>query len=81
MHSGLRLYLGEHRVEPGSFLRSVLENDLVHAAANADEHNQRALFEYARILHSYLPSICWGSSEKVNDWLNPEENGKPCTTF
>ena len=54
---------------PGSFLRSVLENNLVNAASNADEQNKHLLFEYARYLYNKLPRAAWGSPEAVDNWI------------
>ena len=39
---GLQRYLFD-RIEPGSFLRAVMENDLVEVFKNADEHNRSQL--------------------------------------
>lgn len=67
MHDGLRLYL-EHGIEPGGFLRAVLENDLCGAAARADSVNRSRLADYATVL-SALPMSAWGSRERVNGWM------------
>lgn len=66
---GLIRYI-EHRIEPGSFLHSVLENDLKEACARADSINRRKLFEYVEWLYNEAPHECWGSPEKVSKWLS-----------
>lgn len=60
----------ENRIEPGGFLRSVLENDLFRAMGSADHINRHRLWEICRYIYNELPANCWGSPEIVNNWLN-----------
>lgn len=69
MRDGLKIYV-EHGVPPGSFMRSVLSNDLKEACARADHINRRNLWEIVRVLWNEVPSTCWGSLEKVQQWIN-----------
>lgn len=64
----LRLYIEERR-HTGSFLEAVLSNDLREACNRADTDNARALFDLVAYLHNRCPSGCWGSPEKVSQWL------------
>lgn len=64
----LRRYI-DQKIPPGGFLLSVLCNDLKDAAGRADMYNRRKLFEYVEYLYNHAPSICWGSKENVNAWL------------
>lgn len=57
-----------HGIYPGSFLASVLANDFSAAAQHADHINATALKEWGYVL-SALPRICWGSPEKVEQWM------------
>ena len=66
----LRRYI-DNRIEPGSFVRAVLENDLKTACSCADMVNRRKIFEYVEYLYQNAPSPCWGSPEKVDAWLHP----------
>jgi len=68
MREGVRLYV-EQRVKPGGFLMAVLENNFTEAVGRADETNIRYLKQWAELLYWELPSICWGSPEKVQAWL------------
>lgn len=68
MMVGLNQYVEQH-IEPGGFLRKVLENDLVGAAGTADEENLRNLPAYAAYMYNEMPEMCWGNKEKVNNWL------------
>lgn len=68
MRGGLARYI-EHHIEPGSFLRAVLENDLKGAISYADSTNRFLLFDYVNYLYNDAPSVCWGSPEKVAAWL------------
>lgn len=58
--------------QPGSFLRAILENNLVNAASNADEQNKHLLFDYANYLYNKLPRAAWGSPEAVDAWVKHE---------
>ena len=69
MMEGLLLYI-EHGILPGSFLCAVLTNDLKEALANADMHNIKNIPAYVSYLYNEVDSRCWGSREKVQDWVN-----------
>lgn len=68
----LHRYVTE-RVETGSFLRSVLENDLCEAVCRADHFNFPLLPVIVRYVYNELPLPCWGSKEKVAAWLKKAE--------
>lgn len=69
MVRGMRLYI-ENGIEPGSFMMSVLCNDLKGAIGRADHVNSQFLGNIVSWLVSNAPSTCWGSEKKVNDWLD-----------
>ncbi len=52
-------------VEPGSFTRSVLENDLKGAIGRADPVSLRALKEIVSHVYNCIPGNVQGSPEKV----------------
>ena len=60
----------EFRISPGSFLTAVLCNDLKGAVGSADSTNINLIPEYVSFLYNNAPSTCWGSVEKVQNWLN-----------
>lgn len=68
MHFGIAAYvvLGQ---EPGDFLRSVLENDLLLAVQRADYLNRQHLLDYAKLLCCDLPMLCYGSNQLVRSWI------------
>lgn len=68
----LKLYV-ERRIPPGGFLTAVLENNLFEAFGRADLTNRHALFDITAYIYNKLPSSCWGSPEKVDNWLNGKE--------
>lgn len=68
MHSAVTDYL-KRGLEPGDFLRAVLENDLVQAFGRADTTNLEHMFDWASFLYNEMPSNAWGSKEKVNAWM------------
>jgi hypothetical protein len=55
-------------VPVGDFLRAVLANDLVDAAARADPGNAAALSAIAAFIVQQLPAPCWGSRRVVAAW-------------
>lgn len=59
----------KHRLEPGGFLRSVLENDLMGAVGRADFMNIKTIPEICSFVYNELPSDCWGDKETVDNWL------------
>ena len=68
---GLKRYV-DHHIEPGGFLRAVLENDLKEAFGRADEDSRNGLFDIVCWLYNCAPGKCWGSPEKVQAWLREE---------
>ena len=66
--NSLDIYVN-HRIKTGSFLRAVLENNLVDAVGRADYNNIRILPEIVQYCHDNLPHNCWGSSKIVKEFL------------
>jgi len=58
-----------HHTPTGSFLRAVLENDLMEAFGRADEDNLRDIHEILSHVYNNIPASCHGSPEIVNNWL------------
>ncbi len=61
----------------GDFLTAVLENNLLQAACRADHINEHLLKAYVQVLYNEAPSTCWGSPEKVAQWLDLSEDVEP----
>lgn len=59
----------QQRIPTGGFLYAVLSNDLFEAFGRADNENRLLLFNICSYIYNELPSTCWGSKEKVNNWL------------
>jgi hypothetical protein len=57
------------RSEPGSFGMAILTNNLSAAFRCADHFNLEHMKEIVHCLIWNLPAICWGSEEKVINWL------------
>jgi hypothetical protein len=70
MHDSIMNYV-LHRLEPGDFMYAVLTNNLKEAVVHADHINKDSLVGWVEFCMWYLPSICWGSPQRVNAWLNP----------
>jgi hypothetical protein len=67
-------YVNDH-LEPGSFLRAVLENDW-----HADNIKRYALYDIVFYCWNYIPFNCWGSPKAVKAWLaaRPEKEVVQC---
>lgn len=63
-HDAIRRYL-DYGYQPGSFLTSVLSNDLIGAVGYADEINIQYIPDIVRWLQINVPSYAWGSPEAV----------------
>ena len=64
----LRAYVVDGR-RPGQFLQAVLRNDLMDAVTRADAMNLAFLEGIVKYVYNRIPSICWGSKEKVEAWV------------
>ncbi len=58
----------KHRVRPGSFLCSVIGNDLYSAVIKADPENLKHLREIAVYVDENVPFLARGSYEKLLAW-------------
>lgn len=67
----------EAGIPPGSFLRSVLENNLLRAVINADPASREVLAEVALWVLNHVPDPIWGSDEKVKNWISESKKARP----
>lgn len=67
--AALQRYI-EQRTPLGGFMTAVVENNLREACAMADHVNQHQLWDIVNWLYNEAPSQCWGSPEKVKQWLS-----------
>lgn len=58
----------DYGITPGDFLTAVLNNDLREAIFRADENSLENITHIVAYLYNCVPSVCWGSIEKVNNW-------------
>ena len=68
MQDGLRRYI-EKGVPPGHFLTAVLSNNLRETFARADDVNRHRVWNYLKYLYNGAPAGCWGTPDKVNQWI------------
>ena len=76
--AAIRRYV-DHGIPPGGFLLAVLGNDLCEACARADDGNARALAAIVAYLYNETPAGCWGSPERVADWLTAKSQERAST--
>lgn len=74
LRSGIRRYI-EDGTNPGSFLTSVIHNDLMGAFSNADEENCFKMFSIVKWMYNQAPKNCWGSAEKMLRWIEIKTEG------
>jgi hypothetical protein len=59
----------DKRIPTGGFLWAVLANDLSKSFARADSSSLAALQDIIQFVWWEMPSVAWGSPEKVDAWL------------
>lgn len=65
---GAQQYIEAHH-PPGDFLQAVICNNLTEALGRADDGNRARLFEIVQWWHNEAPAACWGSPERMRDWV------------
>lgn len=66
---GALLRYRDRGLEPGGFLTSVLTNDLFGAIGRADAENLQALKVICAWIYNRMPATCWGTPERMQDWI------------
>jgi len=69
LHNGLINYL-IHRYPAGHFLTAVLSNDLVDAVRRGDNDSRAGLSRIVCFLDGFVDRGCWGSKQRVSEWLS-----------
>lgn len=69
----------EHGIRPGDFLQAVIRNDLANAVGYADEHNLANLPAYVGYFYNEAPSLCWGSQDHMDQWIDKKWNKRQST--
>lgn len=63
----------EEGTPPGSFVRTVLRNDLARSFAKADKQNLESLHSIVKYIWNELPMKVWGSEKKVKQWIEKKK--------
>lgn len=53
----------------GGFLTALLSNNLKETFARADTVNSYRVRDYVNFLYNHAPAGCWGSRERVSEWM------------
>jgi len=72
MMGGITRYI-EAGIPPGDFLTAIITNDLHEAVCRADDENLINIPAYVAYFYNKAPSACWGSKEKMNQWLKEKQ--------
>lgn len=67
----------EEGVIPGSFVKSVIINDLFGACVNDNSFTRRGLYDTVMYLHKNSPEKCWGSEGNFWNWIEGGGLGRP----
>lgn len=59
----------EQGIEPGSFMRALLSNDLRGAIARADGMNIARIPHWVVWMENNLPGASWGSVQNYEGWI------------
>ena len=74
---GLIEYVEFHQ-QPGHFLTAVLSNNLFDACAHGDSIHVTCLSSLVDFIYNYVvPSNCYGTPERVHQWLNLTTSVQP----
>ena len=67
-----------HGIPGGSFLTSIMTNNLKDSIFQADAQNRAKIQDWVQFITWHIPSACQGSVGCVNHWiqLHTKENGK-----
>lgn len=68
MMGAIQRYL-ERGTPPGHFLTAIITNNLFEAVARADDINQKNIPAYVAYFHNEVPSLAWGSPERMRAWV------------
>ncbi len=68
MRDSVRRYI-EEGIMSGHFLTALFSNNLVEVFNRADTANGEAMEKWVAFLFCYAPRGCWGSKERVEDWI------------
>jgi|APSaa5957512493_1039668.scaffolds.fasta_scaffold205631_2 hypothetical protein len=69
MRDGVRMYIEEGFMS-GHFLTALFSNDLVGVYSRGDKDNTEAMKKWVTFLFNYAPASCWGSKQRVEDWIS-----------
>jgi len=67
----------EDGIIPGSFVKSVIMNDLFGSCVNDNSFTRRGLYDTAMYLHENSPVECRGSEGKFYNWVEGGGLGRP----
>ena len=62
-------YYAEKHLPTGGCYEAILSNDLMGVFRCADDNTMANLRHIMFWLYNYAPGMCWGSPERVKDWL------------
>jgi hypothetical protein len=73
IQAGIDRYVNDGR-PPGDFLTAVICNNLKEAVGRADQDSLAALHSIVAYFYNMVPSVCWGTKERMRDWMEAKHN-------
>lgn len=67
LREGARLWI-EEGIGPGSFLRAVIDNNLLEACCQASRENLEHIVDITKWWYIEAPAHCWGTKGKADEW-------------
>lgn len=59
-----------HGLKPGSYLRAFFEGDLHEVCRRGGEDHLKKMWPMVMYLHNNCPPVCYGSFDRVQDWID-----------
>lgn len=72
MMDGITRYI-DYGIPPGDFLTAIICNDLTGAVGRADDENLVNIPAYVAYFYNFAPRPCWGSVDKMKDWIRSRQ--------
>lgn len=63
-------------LEPGSFVRAVLENDFLKAACHADDFSEQCLKNLALWIIHTMPVSSYGNAKAMKSWMDKTDQDR-----
>lgn len=74
MYKSIIEYIVHYQIDKDDFLWNIVTNNLVGVYRTADINNINLIDVYVGFFYNEVPTNCWGSVDKANNWLKGINN-------